>query len=259
MTENHSAMTRVVVIGGGYAGALAANHLRLRDSIDITLVNPRPVFVERLRLAQFVAGTHEATVDYESVLGDGVRLVVDRAVRIDTTERTVELESGLCLDYDYVIYAVGSTATAPKAVPGVAENAYPLGEWEYARRLRGALDAAPAPDPVTVVGAGLTGIETAAELAGQIRQVTLVRDGALAPAFLDPARRAVAKWLARNSVQVLENTRVTEVRPGAVTLADGSELRSPVTIWTAGFGSRIWPCAAACAPTRSAGCSPMRP
>ncbi|MFI8977344.1 hypothetical protein ACIGO9_31005 [Nocardia asteroides] len=30
--------TKVVVIGGGYVGALAANHLRLRDDIDITLI-----------------------------------------------------------------------------------------------------------------------------------------------------------------------------------------------------------------------------
>jgi NADH dehydrogenase FAD-containing subunit len=50
-------MIRVVVIGGGYAGTLAANHLRLRSDIDIALVNPRPMFVERLRLHQFVART----------------------------------------------------------------------------------------------------------------------------------------------------------------------------------------------------------
>ena len=48
--------TRVVVIGGGYAGMLAANHLRMRDDVDITLVNPRPKFVERIRLHQLVAG-----------------------------------------------------------------------------------------------------------------------------------------------------------------------------------------------------------
>ncbi|MEU6721054.1 hypothetical protein ABZ897_57195 [Nonomuraea sp. NPDC046802] len=46
---------KVVVIGGGYAGTLAANHLRTRADVDITLVNPRPEFVERIRLHQFVA------------------------------------------------------------------------------------------------------------------------------------------------------------------------------------------------------------
>src|ERR1700752_3135531 len=82
MTE-HTAPTKVVVIGGGYSGTLAANHLRMRGDIDITLVNPRPKFVERIRLHQLVAGTHEATVDYGSLLGNGIKLVVDTATRID--------------------------------------------------------------------------------------------------------------------------------------------------------------------------------
>ncbi|HWT49204.1 MAG TPA: FAD-dependent oxidoreductase, partial [Mycobacterium sp.] len=56
--------THVVVVGGGYAGTLAANHLRQRTDIDITLVNARPVFVERIRLHQLVADTGTATADY---------------------------------------------------------------------------------------------------------------------------------------------------------------------------------------------------
>ena len=175
--------THVVVIGGGYAGTLAANHLRLRADVDITLVNPRPKFVERIRLHQFVARSGDATVDYGTLLGEGVRLVVDSADRIDTAARKVLLASGRALDYDYVIYAVGSTAAAPAAVPGAAEFAYPIGEFEYAQRLRGALDELHPDAPVTVVGAGLTGTETAAELAEQGRKVTLVCGGTLVPSL----------------------------------------------------------------------------
>lgn len=76
--------TQVVVIGGGYAGTLAANHLRLRDDVDITLVNPRPVFVERIRLHQLAAGSGTVAVDYSTLLGEGIRLVVDGADQIDT-------------------------------------------------------------------------------------------------------------------------------------------------------------------------------
>lgn len=60
-------ITRVVVVGGGYAGVLAANRLQ-RPGVDITLVNPRPDFVERIRLHQMIAGTHTATVPYADVL-----------------------------------------------------------------------------------------------------------------------------------------------------------------------------------------------
>ncbi|WP_280458391.1 PfkB family carbohydrate kinase [Nocardia carnea] len=61
----------VVVIGGGYAGIAAANRLRRRAGIDITVVNPRPEFVERIQLHQLAAGTGSATAAYDSLLGAG--------------------------------------------------------------------------------------------------------------------------------------------------------------------------------------------
>ena len=86
------------------------------------------------------------------------------------------------------------------------------------------------------MGAGLTGIETAAELTEQGHVVTLVCGGQLAPSFGEPARRSVAKWLVRNRVEVLDTAVVAEVRPDAVVLADGTVRPSAVTVWTAGFG-----------------------
>ena len=235
MTD-HNATTNVVVIGGGYAGATAANHLRMGAGLNITLVNPRPKFVERIRLHQLVAGTSEATADYGTLLGEGIQLVVDNATRIDTASRTVQLASGRALDYDYVIYAVGSTGTTPAAVPGAAEFAYPVAEFELAKKLRAKLDELHPDAPVTVVGAGLTGTETAAELAEQGRKVTLVCGGMLVPTLSEPGRRSIAKWLAKHGVAVLEDDVVAEVRPDAVVFADGAVRPSAVTVWTAGFG-----------------------
>ena len=235
MTD-HNTNTKVVVIGGGYAGTLAANRLQQNTCIDITLVNPRPKFVQRLRLHQFAAGTGDATADYGTLLGDGVQLDVDSATRIDTADRKVWLASGRALHYDYVIYAVGSTGAVPAAVPGAAEFAYPIAELELAQRLRTAIDDLPPEAPVTVVGAGLTGIEAASEFAEQGHKVTLVCGGRLAPSFSEPARRSVAKWLAKNGVAVLGADAVAEVRPDVAVFADGAVRPSAVTIWTAGFG-----------------------
>ena len=52
----------VVVIGGGYAGVMAANRLTQRDDVSVTVINPRSAFVPRLRLHQLVGGTHDAVV-----------------------------------------------------------------------------------------------------------------------------------------------------------------------------------------------------
>lgn len=226
----------VVVLGGGYAGTMAANHLRLRTDVDITLVNPRPQFVERIRLHQLAAGTGVATADYGTLLGKGVRLVVDTADHIDAAARRVLLASGAALDYDYLIYAIGSTGAAPVAVPGAAEYAHILAELEGAQKLRYALADLPLQAPVTVVGAGLTGIEAAGELGEQGREVTLVCGGILGPSLSGPGRRSVAKQLRKLGVHVLESATVAEVRWDSVVLADGTLLPSAVTVWTAGFG-----------------------
>ncbi|TDD24465.1 NAD(P)/FAD-dependent oxidoreductase [Nonomuraea diastatica] len=237
MTENID----VVVIGGGYAGVMAANRLTQRDDVTVTLINPRPAFVDRIRLHQHAGGSYDAVVDYGQVLAERVRLVGATVTRIDPAGRGVELADGGTLGYDYLIYAVGS-GSGDSGVPGAAEFAYPIATLEEAQRLRQVLDATPATGTmtgtVTVVGAGPTGIETAAELAEAGRAVTLVCGGALGPSLHARGRRSVAARLARLGVTVLDgpDTMVTAVTGDAVRLGDGRELPSAVTVWTAGFG-----------------------
>lgn len=56
----------VVVIGGGYAGVMAANRLMLSDGVTVTLINPRPDLVHRVRLHQLVGGSDDAVVSYQA-------------------------------------------------------------------------------------------------------------------------------------------------------------------------------------------------
>jgi NADH dehydrogenase len=228
--------THVVVVGGGYAGTMAANRLLVRPDIDVTLLNPRPAFVERIRLHQHVAGTYRADFDYGDLLGDGVRLVVDSAERIDAADRRIQLASGAELGYDYLIYAVGSTGAITPEVPGAAEFAYSIGELEQAQQLLARLGDLAPDAPVTVVGGGLTGIEASSELAAHGRAVTLVCGGILGPSLGAPGRRSVGKALRKLGVEVLEAATVAEVRADAVVLRDAGVLPSAVTVWTAGFG-----------------------
>ncbi|OPE44680.1 NAD(P)/FAD-dependent oxidoreductase, partial [Mycolicibacterium diernhoferi] len=217
MTEK----THVIVIGGGYAGVLAANHLLQRGDLEVTLVNARPEFVERIRLHQLAIGTDDAVADYAELLGERVRLVVDKATRIDTAARRLELASGTALDYDYLIYAVGSTSGA------APESAYRLGELEDARRLAARLQDVPVSAPVVVVGGGLTGIEAASEFASEsagTRPVTLVTGPILGPSLSGPGRKSVARQLAELGVTVIEGPTVTGVDAHAVTLSDGRTL-----------------------------------
>ncbi|HEX5997746.1 MAG TPA: FAD-dependent oxidoreductase [Jiangellales bacterium] len=226
----------VVVIGGGYAGVMAANRLTQRDDMTVPLINPRPTFVERIRLHQLVAGSHDAVVDYRKILAERVRLVVGTVTRIDADGRSVTLATGDTIGYDYLIYAVGSGSADP-CVPGAAEFAYPVATLEEAQRLRSVLDATRTTAPVTVVGAGSTGVEIAAELAEAGRAVTLVCGEVLCPYLHPRGRRSAARQLAKLGVTVLEgpDAKVTAVTRDAVQLGDGRTLPSEVTIWTTGF------------------------
>jgi NADH dehydrogenase len=224
-------MTEVLVIGGGYAGVMAANRTAGGGG-NVTMVNPRPTFVERIRLHQLAVDNDDATEDYAAILNSTVRLVVGSAERIDIAARRVELASGDALSYDYLVYAVGSTGSVPAGVPGAAEFAYPLSELEQAERLRDRLADVPLAAPVVVVGGGLTGIEAAAEFAEAGRSVTLV--GALGPSLSKRGRRSVAKQLRRLGVAVVEDV-VTEVSADAIVVG-GRTVPAAVTVWTAGFG-----------------------
>ncbi|MGV9413604.1 NAD(P)/FAD-dependent oxidoreductase [Nocardia sp. NPDC003693] len=230
--------TDVIVIGGGYAGVLAANRLTQRDGVTVTLINPRPEFVERIRLHQLVTGSDDAVMDYGDLLAPTVRLLVDTVTRIDPDVQQLELASGGDIGYDYLIYAVGSGSADP-GVLGAAEFAYPIATFEEAERLRPVLGATPDDAPITVVGAGSTGLEIATELAEAGRAVTMIC-GATFGTYLHPkARRSAVKRLAKLGVTMLEGpaARVTAVTRDAVRLADGGELPSAVTIWTVGFGA----------------------
>lgn len=233
MTRN----TEVVVIGGGYSGVMAANRLTQRDDVTVTLINPRPVFVERIRLHQMVTGSDDAVIDYGELLAEPVRLVVGTVVRIDAAGRSVALASGGTVGYDYLIYAVGSGSADP-SVPGAAQFAYPVADLEQAQRLRSVLADVPESAPVTVVGAGPSGIEFAAELAEQGRDVTLVCGEVLGPYLHPRGRRSVAKALDKLGVTWVEgpDAKVTAVTRDAVRLSGGRALPSALTIWTAGFG-----------------------
>ena len=171
------------------------------------------------------------------MLGADIRLVVDTAERIDAAARVVTVGSGGTISYDYLIYAVGS-AGAAMTVPGAAEFAYPISELEHGEPLRVAMAGVRIGEPVSVVGAGPTGIELATELAEAGHAVTLVCGDVLGPYLSNPGRKSVAKVMRKLGVTVVDGSgaKVTEVRRDSVVLADGRELPSAVAIWTAGFG-----------------------
>ncbi|MFT4088417.1 MAG: FAD-dependent oxidoreductase, partial [Gordonia sp. (in: high G+C Gram-positive bacteria)] len=88
---------KIVVVGAGYAGAIAANRLdRKVAAAQITVVNPRDEFVERIRLHESIAGTGEAVRPLRDMLRPGVSLTVDAVEKIG--DGVVQLSGGGSLE-----------------------------------------------------------------------------------------------------------------------------------------------------------------
>ncbi|WP_419998951.1 NAD(P)/FAD-dependent oxidoreductase [Streptomyces boninensis] len=246
---------RIVVLGAGYAGAYAAGILARRLSpagVEITVVNAVPEFVERMRMQQVAAGLPVEPRQLADIFaGTGIRLRLARVTAVDPERQVVavaDAEGGGELRYDTLCYALGSRV-ADQGVPGVAEHAFNVASRPAALRLRAHLDGmdgmAVAGGPVIVVGDGLTGIETATELAEArpTLPVTLIARGELGARLSAGARGHLRRACDRLGITALEHTTVDEVEATRVRCADGTVLASAATVWTAGF--EVGPIAAA--------------
>ncbi|MFB7506510.1 NAD(P)/FAD-dependent oxidoreductase [Streptomyces broussonetiae] len=233
---------RLVVVGAGYAGLLAAKRLarRLhRNDVTVTLVNASDRFVERVRLHQLAAGQRLTEVPLRQQLsGTPVQLVVGHVTAIDATARTVCLgDEPRTIDYDTLVYAVGSQARLDD-VPGAAEHAYAVACPEQATRLRHRVAEIASGGTVAVVGGGLTGLETASELAEshpglRVRLFTSADDvgSGLAPR----GRAHLLRALDRLGVSIHPETVVTAVREDGLGTRDGRSFTADAVVWTTGF------------------------
>ncbi|MCC8245613.1 NAD(P)/FAD-dependent oxidoreductase [Saccharothrix luteola] len=228
----------VVVLGAGYTGMFAAIRLARRTrrtGVRITLVNPSARFTERLRLHQVAAGQELAHLRIaDLVAGTGIAFVRGRATAIDPDGRTVTIDDGTRLDYDTLVYALGS-ATDTSRVPGADVHAFTLNSPQVAVRFHDRLDGLAAGDTVTVCGGGLTGVEAATEVAEARPDLNVTLISATEPGAMmgDRARAHLHGSLRRLGVAVVVG-RVTEVLADAVELETGERVASAACLWTTG-------------------------
>ena len=104
---------RVVVVGGGYAGATAAKYLRLLSdqAIDVILIEPNGQFISPAMSNLVISGElrlSDITCSYDDLQRrHGVRLVHDQVTSIDTDRHTVALNHGAAIRYDRLVLAPG--------------------------------------------------------------------------------------------------------------------------------------------------------
>jgi NADH dehydrogenase FAD-containing subunit len=225
---------RVVVIGGGYAGVMAANRVaasRGSTAVEVILVTAADVFVERIRLHEYAAGSSaSATVPFESLLHPAVRLRVAAVDRIDAAGQVLALADGTVLAYDHLVYAAGSRGRAPEG-----DGIHAVTDLHTTWQLRTTLEALPPGAAVAVVGGGLTAIEAATEIAEQYPALTvrLRTGGEIAPSVSPTSRARIRRRLAHHGIELTEHASVPS--GGDVRTA----LDADAVAWCTGFAGPV--------------------
>lgn len=102
---------RVVIVGGGYAGTIAAKYIRMMDpGIRVTLIEKNGVYVSCPLSNEVLSGERDLdslTFDYRGLSRRGIAVVQDEVVEIDPAQSFVRGKSGGRYNYDKLVVAPG--------------------------------------------------------------------------------------------------------------------------------------------------------
>jgi len=267
-------MHRIVVVGGGIAGMVAATHLSRHltrsKTAEILLIDHNRAHVWKPMLHTFAAGTANYTIENISFVShaksSGLRYWPGELAGLNRSRKVVELGPvplpdatetlpGRSIPYASLILAVGSRAN-DFGTPGVAENCHfidDIGEANaFSDRLRSrifqAVDAR-TDLHVVIVGGGATGVELSAELAQHVEilssyahdamptrlRLTLIETGPrLLGPFPERISNTVEAKLREIGVDVRTKTKVVGADNNGVLLEGGQRIDAALTVWAAG-------------------------
>ena len=261
MNNNLKPLT-VVIAGAGYAGLAAARALGSHpDRVRAILINQHAYHLLQFQLHEAAVNKIDAealSLPLAGLLPRSVELVTARISRFDFGARLVHTDHG-SVAYDRLIIALGSQP-ATFNIPGLSEHGLMLKSLSNAQQIRGhlemrlsalAAETRSTPYPIVIGGAGITGVELAAELSEGLKD--LARDYGLrrsdlsvvlveaAPGVLpgfDAATVAeAARVLRQLGVDVRTGTTVERVEADRVVVkTDGQShvIETNTFIWTGG-------------------------
>ncbi|WP_178019531.1 FAD-dependent oxidoreductase [uncultured Paenibacillus sp.] len=258
-----------IIIGGGHAGlqALKAIQETTRGMangrpIRLVLIDKQPGHVRKMLLFRPAVGEEEIMIPWTHWFPEGVEFVQGTVTSVDRGERRIRYtdEQGkeAHIPYDLLVVAVGSVVRQPESDQGGIALTDTQAAADIRERWRANLrKAVHEPDPeqrkrlmsAAVAGAGISGIETSAELSLAMREEAaalglnssdisvylLNAQERLFPEAPDRVGWKLEQTLKECGVSVLHHRKAVREEAGVVTLSNGDRLAAGLCIWTIGL------------------------
>ncbi len=221
-------MKKIIIIGGGFAGAYCAQHLK--SDFDVTFIDSKDYFEFTPSVLRTIVEPEHASkiqVLHTTYLRQAV-IIKGEVTSVTHTEVKVGKHT---FPYDYLIIASGSTYNSPIKEKDlvIASRADEL--REYAHKLEKAAS-------VLIIGGGLVGVELAAEIVVRYPQkkITLVHAKTELIERNPPRARTYArKFLEKRGVTILWGERVIRKKKEGYVTDKGSLLSADLAFLCTGI------------------------
>jgi NADH dehydrogenase len=237
--RGYSFMKKLVILGGGYGGMRVLQRLLpegLPEDVEITLIDRLPYHCLKTEYYALAAGTaadHHLRVSFP----EDARLTIKYGTisNINLVEKTVELSEGEFIPYDKLIVGLGCEDKYHN-VPGAAEFTHSIQTMDKTRRTYETLNNIRPNGVVSIVGAGLSGVELASELRESRPDLTIKlfdRGEIILSMFPRKLSTYVQNWFIDHGVDVINKSNITKVEEGILYNHDEA-IHCDAIIWTAG-------------------------
>ncbi|MEA2073963.1 MAG: FAD-dependent oxidoreductase [Campylobacterota bacterium] len=258
-------MTRVVVLGGGYGGLRAIEGLQKNEDIEVTLVDQNPYHYMQTEAYSYIAGKsdiHDIAIDLKSWCEGFSRVsFVQTKVLSINFESKIVLSENENIEYDYVIVATRARTNFFSFIKGLREHSYGVKFLNRAYNFRNEFEDLlynklnlkhtdeNAPINIAIGGAGLSGVEVAAEMAYVVKEygktigerskdinIYLIdASDTILPGNSSYVIKNTQKRLKKLGVNILTNAFISEVDDSKISFKEGDDLEYCFMIFTGGI------------------------
>jgi NADH dehydrogenase len=267
--ENMPDKPRILILGGGFGGLVAAQTLKRADA-QVTLIDKRNFHLFQPLLYQVATGSlspGEIAAPIRSVLSSqkNTEVLLGEAFDIDPTAKNVMLRDGAVFPFDFLVIATGSETSyygkdqwrddAPslKTIEEATVIRHKL-LYAFERAERAASEQeARAWLTFVIVGAGATGLELAGALAEIAREtlrhdfrrirpeearILLLEGGPrVLPSYPEDLSAKAERLIAKLGIEVRKNAFVTDIDAHGLNYKHGNatgRLEAKTILWTGG-------------------------